>query len=207
MALQILMVLAVAAFAALGGFAVWWSQPANEAKRLLSEAPQKHLGELVDGDRARVRGIARRGAQLKTSLVTHRPCIGFRLNIEWLQDGFWHNAGEWVDCAPFELIADGAVARVEGPVLMGLEIDERGGYERPLTHAEHRAVTQLANDGLLRFRFREALLQDGDPIWVLGVASLFVDPRGARESPRSQPMLPVFRGTVQDPTVLADDRP
>jgi hypothetical protein len=74
------------------------------------------------------------------------------------------------------------VARIEGTVLMGLEFDTS------------------------RLGFHEAILQDGDPIWVLGRASLAVHPHGTRESTRGQPMVPVFRGTPQDPVVVARDR-
>jgi hypothetical protein len=54
-------------------------------------------------------------------------------------------------------------------------------------------------------RYREAILQDGDAIWVRGSASLAVDPRGQRSGARGQPALPVFRGTTGNPVVLARD--
>jgi hypothetical protein len=172
----LLAALALAAIGGLGAFAVWWSHPAREARRLLAETPEKRIPELAEGEQVRVRGVARRGAELKIALLSERRCIGYRMVSDGSQKG---GVTEWVDCAPFELVADGAVARVEGTVLMGLELDTG------------------------KLGFYEAILQDGDPIWVRGRASLLVDPRGTRDGTRGQPMLPVFRGTPQDPVVLA----
>src|SRR6478609_3389752 len=123
---EILVLLALVPLASLAGFAIWWSHPTREARRALADSSQKRLGELVEGDRARVRGIARRGAELKTSPLTQRRCIGFRFVIEQQRHGVWQSEGEWADCATFELVADGGVASVEGPFLLGLDDDVCG---------------------------------------------------------------------------------
>lgn len=212
----LLVLLGLVAAGGLGVFAIWWSSPPTEARRLLAEVPEKRIPELAEGERARIRGIARRGGELKTALVTQRRCIGFRLVIdgserdramEWDEGDQWVAGGEWVDCAAFELVADGAAARVEGTVLMGMEFDTYGGDgATPLKEAELGAINRLCPGGRASSRsFSEAILQDGDRIWVLGRPSLVVDPRGLRDSSRGQPMLPVFRGTPQDPVVLARD--
>jgi hypothetical protein len=51
----------------------------------------------------------------------------------------------------------------------------------------------------------EAILEEGDPVFVLGQASLAVDQRGQRETSRRQPMLRVITGSDRRPTVIADE--
>lgn len=147
----------------------WWRQPARRARRALARVPQKRLGAVAEGDRARVLGVARSEGGL-TSPITGRRCIGYRVDVE-----------EW--------------GENEGtPSSHALDALETYGISRTDVWGRER-----------RFRLREAWLESGDPICVLGNVSTTVDPRGEREGFRDPPRIRVIRGTAQEPTVLADE--
>jgi hypothetical protein len=186
--------------------------PRQRARRELSRAAPKHLGELREGDRARVFGVARRGATELTSPVTGRRCLGYWFLIQEIDDeSIWKTLVQQQECAPFELVADGMVARVEGPFLVGLEIDHRSdeiGAENWLvrrTLAQYGESPTNMQGGPRSVRIEEGILEEGDPIFVLGQVSLSVDQRGQRETARGQPMLRVISGSEQRPTVIADE--
>jgi hypothetical protein len=72
---------------------------------------------------------------------------------------------------------------------------ERLGIERPRKWSPTRWT----------LRFREVRLEEGDTIWVLGRASVVVDPSGERDDFRGPPVTRVFHGSPL--TVVADDYP
>jgi hypothetical protein len=201
---ELLLVFLVAA-GALVPFVVWWQAP----RRRLARAPEKLLGALEGGDRVRVRGVAQRAEGSLTTPFTGRRCIGFRAVVEELDDGTWTECFRVEDCRPFTLVADGAEARVEGPFLLGLEIDARS--DDGLPRDELAAIIRQGapwvspSSGRRAVRYHEAALEDGDPIFVLGRASIVVDPRGYRDAPRAQPTLRIISGTPRDLTVVADE--
>jgi hypothetical protein len=196
---------------ALGAFiaSLRWLDPRRRARRALEGATEKRLGALGEGDRVRIRGVARRGPERRIS-VTGRECIGYRAVVDAAIHTDWRTVLEVDDCAPFELHADGFAARVEGPFLVGLERDDGGGDDLELSPAlleglERHGVSRVDDLGRRRiFRVFEARLEEGDSIDVLGRAELAVDQRGERESPRGPPILRLISGTDGEPTVLAD---
>jgi hypothetical protein len=203
----------VGLFVVVGGIA-WWFEPRRRARRTMAGVREKRLGEIGEGDRFRVRGVARLGQGRRTSPITGRTCIGYRVVVEEEVKGnegnYWKPVVERTDCAPFELHAEGFAAQVDGPFLFGLERDEGNGdadaAPEILDALERCGVSRVDDFGRpRRFRFMEARLEEGDPILVLGRASLSVDPRGQRDSARGQPILRVLGGTKREPTVLADE--
>jgi hypothetical protein len=105
-------------------------------------------------------------------------------------------------CATFAL-SDGRVeAVVEGTLLLGLDPDDRGDIwaNQPpalFTLLEEAGVPLTGLFGRdKQFRFREALLEPGDRITVLGRAFVEPAPAGARHGFRAPPMRCAFKGTV-----------
>jgi hypothetical protein len=189
----------------------WASDPRRRSRRLLEGIRQERVAGLVDGLRFRVAGVARRSGREVTSPLTGRRCIGYRLVIEEPGDDVGLQlALVREDCAPFELVDEGAVASVEGPFLFGLEVDSSSNVPMDLPEELQSALEKAGRErsdgwgGVQKYRCREALLEDGDHITVLGRASLIVDPRGERDTSRAQPILRVIRGSSEEPTVLAD---
>jgi hypothetical protein len=190
----------------------WWRDPRRRSRRLLARAEQKPLAAISEGERARVHGVVLRGAQMLEAPFTGRRCVAYRIVAEvWEQEDGWREVAASESSAPFALASEGVEARVEGPFLVGLEYDARSEDEpelSPRVAATYRRLgIELTDswDRPRRLRFREAALEPGDPIWVLGRASVVVDPSGRRESPRGQPVKRVIRGTKREPVVIADE--
>jgi hypothetical protein len=194
------------------GYALaWWLQPKRRARRELERAHGKHLGELRDGDRVRVTGVARRLKETLISPVTGRACIGFRFVIEASTMGAdWMVVVHRSSCAAFGIVEDGVEATVEGPFLFGLDFDDRGDVWANLSPGlfgvlEDAKIPLSGSFGSEKeFRFREAVLQAGDRIMVLGPASIEIDRAGTRENFRGPPLRRVIRGGAGEPVVIAD---
>src|SRR5882672_4675166 len=116
----------VAAGVAVVGYGIaWWFQPKRRARRALENARTKRLGEVQEGERVGITGLARRLNQTLVSPVTGRTCLGYRFVIEERSEG-WTTAVERSSCVSFGLMAEGVEATVEGPFLFGLDFDDRG---------------------------------------------------------------------------------
>jgi hypothetical protein len=195
---------------AIGGGLAWWWSPRRRARRLLARAEQKPLGAVVDGDRVRVLGVVHRADGSMHAPLSGRPCLAFRAVVEeWTDDG-GSEIFRLEHALPFVLVADGIEARVDGPILLGLEIDFRDGEGE----CSQAVLDALSTYGVpttdprgrrKRLRCHEAILEAGDPIWVLGRARVAVDRRGRSETLRGPPVLRVFQGTKRAPVVVADE--
>jgi hypothetical protein len=194
---------------------LWWFQPRRRARRLLARASRKPLATIVAGDRARALGVVVRAKRTVVAPFSRRRCVAFRATIEELQSQgeapAWRQIFAVEECLPFDLSADGVEAGVEGPFLLGLEVDARTEGEHETSPQVLDAMRRLGVDmqgapGRPRkLRFREAVLEPNDPVWVLGRASVVVDPDGRRESLRGEPVKRVIRGSKREPVVLADE--
>jgi hypothetical protein len=132
--------------------------------------------------------------------LTGRRCTAFRSVVETADtsaDGRGSEIFRLERSASIVLVAEGVEARIEGPFLLGLEIDQRGhDGEIPASAFETLALygvpTRDHRGRPLRLRWSEAALEDGDPIWVFGRAHVAVDRRGPREELRGLPVRRTF---------------
>ena len=155
------------------------------------------------------------------SPIDREPCIGFRLVAMGLygQRNGAHGGGggaygsmqgsvERSGCARFAIADDTGTAFVEGPFLVGLDLD--GEWSVPVTDFsrlnpldEYR--TRMS--GAWAYVYREGRLKPGDRVSVVGRASLEVDPAGARTGMRSPPVIVSLRGSTDDPVIVVDGAP
>jgi hypothetical protein len=202
----------VASFAA-GGYALkWWFEPRRRARRALAAAREARLADVRNGDRPRVTGVAQALERSLTSPVGRRPCIGFQLIIEEKVpgDNDWRVALSRSECTPFGLRDGAAEAVIVGPFMLGLDPDDRGDIWANLPpslfalleEAEVPLTGMFGRDKA--FRFREALLEPGDRITVLGRVFLEPEPHGLRDGLRGPPMRCAFKGVPGEPVVVSD---
>jgi hypothetical protein len=200
--------------AVIASIASYRREPNRRARRLLASAAAKPLEAVVDGDRARVHGVARRGPEGTVEApFTRRACFAFRVIIEEQVENDWQEITRQELGVPFQLVADGLEARIDGPFLLALEVDARGDNHREgelpdafLDAFAALGVSPYTAWGHARhLRYLEAALEPGDPIWVLGAATKSVDPTGWRDTPRGQPQKRVISGTKRAPTIVADE--
>jgi hypothetical protein len=175
----------------------------------LDGTPEKPLFDVVEGELVRVRGVVRRAGALLDAPFSGRKCIGYRAIVEGDEDLGWTELRRFEECPPFFMSADGVEASVEGPFLVGLKLDLR--IEGPPSEANIETLRKLGI-GLVDMkgkrrpvRFFEAILQEGESIWVLGRVRIAVDPRGHSDELRGLPLLRFFEGTKQQPVILTDE--
>jgi hypothetical protein len=187
----------------------WARDPKRRARGLLARAEEKALAAVVEGDRVRVFGVARRERGTLTASFSGRPCIAFRAVVEEYQHDGWTEILRVEHSLPFVLVADGVEARVDGSFFLGVEIDHR--REDELTQ---EMIDTLVRHGVAatdswgrprQLRSLEAAIEHGDSIWVFGRARVSIDRRGKSEALRGPPVLRVFEGTKRDPVILADE--
>jgi hypothetical protein len=190
------------------GAAAWWRHPTRRARRALRRAGAKPLGAVVEGERARVLGVARRSDYWLTAPMSGRRCLGYSLFVERkVLGGEWQTCHESALCLAFELEADGFRARVDGTILLGVGVDVRGDSERGLQPTERDALDRLGIelDRRSSVRFTESLLEVGDSVWVLGRLSFVIDPTGSSETLRGPPIKRLLGGTDEEPVAVADE--
>lgn len=198
----------------------------TRARVLLSITEGKSLKEADDGQMVRALGMALRADRSLNAPFTGRSCFAYRATVELWDDredgaassvtvASWREVLSREDGVAFALVSDGVEARVEGPFVIGLEVgvtsEDEGDVPRHVLETFDRLNGASLNDVYgrgRRLRFCEAVLEHGDEVWVLGRASVTVDPNGRRDSARAQPVTRAIRGTEREPVVLADeDRP
>jgi hypothetical protein len=139
--------------------------------------------------------------------VDQRPCIGFRSIIESAIRGDPSNGFRHVltreSCQPFSIFDGTRTAIVEGPFIIGLDIDDSSWTDLP------SALFQLVEDAgvsssLTDLRFSEAFLLPGDRVTVLGAAFVEIHPAGESNGFREAPTMRRIVGTERTPVMLRD---
>ena len=180
-------------------------QPERRARRAIDALRAVPLGTAADGARAHVRGVARLATAVRTSPFTGRSCIGYRFIAEVRGgDEDWTTVHEEWRCDPFELVDGGVSARVEGPFVFGMATieasDGSADVSAEMIAALHAALvdTTLPLGGVRRFRYREARLEEGDFVSVVGEAS------SVEGASANDPRRRVIRGSEKRPVFVAD---
>ena len=132
-------------------------------------------------------------------------CIGFRLDVERV-DGTHSTVFERQACGAFTIADETGQLHVDGPFLLGLDAQGDWSTMRPrlLALLEAAGVPTLQLASYRGFAFREALLQPGDRVSVLGLAFLEPDPAAPAAGFRSAPLVLRMRGSVSQPIVVTD---
>ena len=111
-------------------------------------------------------------------------------------------------CARFAIADDTGTAFVEGPFLVGLDLD--GEWSVPVTdfsRLNRLDEYETRRSGAWAYVYREGRLKPGDRVSVVGRASLEIDPAGARPGMRSPPVIVSLRGSTDDPVIVVDAAP
>lgn len=181
------------------------------ARRALLQVPETRIAAIKDGDKVRIRGRVLNREPLRTSPVSQRPCVGFRLVVDYRDDlgvgwqrlvegGVWESflladdTGQVVLHAPFDTkLSPYRETSVESASPGLASLLGREGYP----------ASELFVTGR-RFRYVETILEPGDEIVAIGRATVEVDPAGRAPSHREPPVLCHLRGQQDEPVVLAD---
>ncbi|HMF41314.1 MAG TPA: hypothetical protein VKQ32_11480 [Polyangia bacterium] len=174
-------------------------QAAREAVLRVGEVP---IGAVKDGEHVRIRGRASACEVLRTSPVSRRRCVGYRLTVEYRDaeriDG-WQHAVDDDAFPPFLLVDDTGEAVVHAPLEIRLN-----PYRETSVEAASPALASLLTKGGVsasdvygrkrNFRYVETILMPGDEIVAVGRATIEIDQAGRAASHREPPVLCHLRG-------------
>jgi hypothetical protein len=172
------------------------------ALRQMSETP---IAGVKNGANVRIRGRAVARSASRSSPISRRACIGFRVIIESHRIGSeddWHHVIEREEFGPFVLRDDTGDAVLHGPFDIVLD-----PYDARTENHPPELFDFLEREGEVvrgrRFRYVETILMAGDEITAAGLATIEPDPAGYAPSPRHLPVMCHFRG-LEDAVVIAD---
>jgi len=211
-----LLVVGVAGFAA---WAFWYYSDEQQIRRTLRKTPTKRIQELRDDELGKVVGRARGLSETLESPLTYRRCVYFIAVVEEHRSSgkssYWKTIIRETRGVPFMLEDDSGRAIIDATAArVSLDFDgksQSGTFDDP-TPAEQAFLARhgqkgqgwIFNKGL---RYREAVIEDGETIAVLGA--------GTREPDPDAPPTEAYRGDVPTrlrltssrkyPLVISDD--
>lgn len=180
------------------------------AREELMRVPERHIAAIQDGETVRVRGRAAPREALRTSPLSGRRCVGYRLTVEYRDadriDGWRHGVEQDV-FPPFLVADDTGEAVIHGP----LEIRLHPYREASVQAASSELASLLVKGGVQmrdehgrtrNFRYVETILMPGTEIIAVGRAAIEIDQAGRAPSHREPPVLCHLRGADR-PVVIA----
>jgi hypothetical protein len=181
----------------------------REARRALTDVPETSIAAVKDGEMVRLKGRAVTREALRTSPISQRHCIAYRLivlrrdesGLDWqriIEDDAFHSflladdTGEAVLHAPFEIKLNPhreTFVEALSPELASL-LTREGVSARDLFGRERH------------FSYVEHVVMPGDEIMAIGRATIEIDPGGRSPSPRDAPVMCHLKGAAE-PVIIA----
>jgi hypothetical protein len=166
----------------------------------------------------RLTGRVRRIGDLLRAPLTGRPCVAYEVVVDEPGTGGWQRCVELREVRPFMVADESGEARIDssGPFLMSLSYHRTGNTSAfsiyPGLHEDLASL--LSTEGVVstswfgrwkRFRYGEAVLEEGGLVSVSAGSVLEVDPTGERANQRSPPERVVLRGTQALPLLISGE--
>lgn len=174
------------------------------ARRALLQLPETQVAAVKDGEKVRIKGRAAAREPLRTSPVSQRRCIGYRLTV----DVEWHTLLDDNQMPSFVLADDTGEAVIHPP----LEIDLAPFRESQVLAASPALASRLGTVGVTAsdlfgkrraFRYVETILMPGDELIAIGRGTIEVDQAGRAPSHREPPVMCHLRG-ADGPVVIVN---
>jgi len=187
------------------GASKWSLRVRARPRRALARAKTTPIGEVKDGDWAKVEGVVGAVGPEMTSPIGGHACIGYRLAVQRADHDYGHVLTREA-CAGFSLTDDTGRVDIEGPFQLALEPKNDWSMVRRQRFGalEEAGVQTQGASGDRQFAYREALLREGDRVSVLGIAFLEPDPTRAPSGFREPVLIRRMRGSNDTPIVVAD---
>jgi hypothetical protein len=169
------------------------------------------LDWVTEGKRVKVTGCLEVSEQLLRAPITGRLCAAWSVAVQ--EHPSWDTSAIAQETQDFAL-RDGstrpATVRAAGAILV-LKADTTSRPNQPtdgmlalLRRHSLREDGYSADGRLTPYRYCEGMLQTGDPITVVGMARLEIDPSGVTGSYREPPRRLVFSAAPQEPLWILD---
>ncbi|HXU03974.1 MAG TPA: hypothetical protein VN903_23590 [Polyangia bacterium] len=179
------------------------------ARRELLRVAEVPIAAIKDGDIVRIKGRAAARESLRTSPVSRRPCIAYRLTV-YYRDGInqaWRQVVEDDGFSSFTVADDSGQASVDP----SFEIRLDPYRESSVPAASPMLASLLATGGVTasevfgakrQFRYVEIILRPGDKIIAVGRATIEIDRAWRAASHREPPVMCHLTG-AEEPVVIA----
>ncbi|HEX5062077.1 MAG TPA: GIDE domain-containing protein [Kofleriaceae bacterium] len=211
-----ILALAIAGFA---GWAFWHFGEDQTIRRTLRNAPTKRIQDLRDDELGKVVGHARGLDEVLNAPLTGRRCVYFIATVEEHRStgksSYWKTIVRETRGVPF-MLEDGSGRALVDATAARITLDfdgksQSGTFDDP-TEAEKAFLARHGEKGEgwvfnRSLRYREAVIEDGETIAVLGA--------GTREPDPDAPPTEAYRGDVPTrlrltssrkyPLVISDD--
>lgn len=202
-------------------FVGWYFSADQRTKRRMKAIPRRAIGEVIDGEVARVVGRVRVDAPLAAPL-TGRPCAFWRVVVEEKRkrgkSSYWMTLVDEHEGTDFFLLDDTGQAKVEVRwVEAVLEGDGRGGsgflndptpeLESFLASRGHATQGWLFNKTI---RFREGIAEPDELVAVVGAGRWERDPEASASAGEGyrdavMPKRLVLAAPTEGPLLLSDE--
>lgn len=202
-------------------FAAWYFSADQRTKRKMRSIPRRAIGEVMEGEVARVVGRVRVDAPL-TAPLSGRPCAYWRVVVEEKRrrgkHSYWQTLVDEEEGVDFFLLDDTGKAKVQVSYTTAvLHGDSRGGsgflneptpeLEAFLSSRGHSTQGWIFNKTI---RFREGIAEPDETVAVVGAARWERDPdeaaaagEGYREA--VMPKRLVLSAPSEGPLLLSDE--
>ena len=207
----------IAAALAVGASARWTFDKRRRVKWRLGRAKQVPIGELAEGQRARIGGTARALGETLEAPLTGRPCVAFDVRVEerrtYLPTGFaptdskiWRLLAIEQGGVPFA-IEDSSGRALVDPAHADIVLELDAAQEVGETSA--RATAFCARHGIViarkHLRYREGVIAIGESVAVLGEGVREPDRKAAPASYRGdQPTVMRLSSSAKRPLAIAN---
>lgn len=209
---------AVVGLVCLGAFLYFWNDIVYRAglRRLKERAPTR-VADAQPGAEVRLTGRVRLPDRPLAAPVTQKPCAAWEVHVFQRQrydtGNNWvsHDIGKKRQVVDFLLEDETGVARVVTENARLLLVSERVKHDGK---AEADAIREriaagegqvVVRDGGGLFEFHEAVLEAGEPVTVLGVATIEEDPALSGDAYRGGGRRLVVRAQGSEPVIISDD--
>jgi hypothetical protein len=194
-----------------------WPTRSSRINRALAARPRALVHD-AHGT-VRLTGRVRRIGDLLRAPLSGRPCVAYEVVVDAPDGGRWCRPVELREARQFLVVDESGEARIDtsGPFLMSLRYLRKGNTNMfslyPGVHEELASL--LSKEGIVstswfgrwkRFRYGEAVLEEGGLVSVSAGSVVEVDPTGERVNQRSPPERVVLRGTQALPLLISGER-
>jgi hypothetical protein len=197
--------IAVVAAVVILGLAKLSLDPRVRARRAMNRTGSIRIGDVKDGEWAKVQGVVGAAGRHLTSPLTRRECIGYWVDVHRADQDLKQLLKKEA-CVAFSVTDDTGRLNVEGPFRLELDAEHDWSmvaeHQLGLLEAAGLPAADLARGR--QFAYREGLLLRGDRIIVRGLAFLEPDPASPSSGLRAPLLIRRMRGSRDKPIDVAD---
>lgn len=163
-----------------------WLRRDVRIRRKVARLPLTPMREVTDGQRVKVSGIVELRHPPLTGPLSGRPCAAWSVVLQRPSDGGWRTIIRDWNAVEFVIVDDGGMAaRVtesRAEVVYELDVEVESGWDKAPAERLREVLKQYGHElegssgRPSQYRVREGIIEHGERVTVVGVASREPDP-------------------------------